>query len=281
MTESASLEGSWPISASAGDAALKAAAKLWFLIAVAGQWIFVYYIAGFYAAPTLEGHFAAWRRNQMLFKGYVPGDTAGNLSFAAHVLLAAVIAFGGALQLLPWVRARVPVVHRWNGRLFMLTALGVSLSGLYMIWVRGGNPTLVGDLAISGDALAIVAFVALAWIAARGREFSAHRRWALRAYLVANGQWFFRVGLFAWILVNRGPVGVGRNLDGPFAVAWDFGCYLAPLAVLEIYLRAKASAGPGGRLAVAGGLFALTALMAIGIFGVYMAMWRPLLGGMK
>ncbi|MDQ2860310.1 MAG: DUF2306 domain-containing protein [Pseudomonadota bacterium] len=278
MTQTLSLAAPRSISSTAGDATLKAAARLWLLVAVIGQWAFLYYIVAFYGSPTLTGHFEAWRRNTMLFKGYVAGDTAGNLSFAAHVLLAAVIAFGGALQLIPWIRSRVPAVHRWNGRLFMLTALGVSLSGLYMIWVRGGNPTLVGDLAISGDALLIIAFAALAWSAARARDIPAHRRWALRLYLVANGQWFFRVGLFAWIMVNRGPVGVGKNLDGPFALFWDFACYLLPLAVLELYLRAKEGAGPGRRFAVAGGLAILTVLTGVGIFGVYMAMWRPLLG---
>jgi len=266
-----------PISASAGETALKAAARLWFLVAVIGQWAFLYYIVAFYGSPTLQGNFQAWSRNTMLLKGYVAGDTVGNLTFAAHVLLAAVIAFGGALQLVPQIRSRLPALHRWNGRLFMLTALGVSLSGLYMIWVRGSSPIFVGALAISLDAALIVAFIALAWRAARARDIPTHRRWALRLYLAANGQWFFRVGLFAWIVVNRGPVGVGKSLNGPFALFWDFACYLLPLAVLEIYLRVKASAGQGRRFAVAGGLAVLTALMGIGIFGVYVAMWRPLL----
>ena len=42
---------------SVGDAALKAAARLWFLVAVIGQWTFVYYIAALYAGLTIQGHF--------------------------------------------------------------------------------------------------------------------------------------------------------------------------------------------------------------------------------
>lgn len=250
---------------------LKTAARLWFLVAVIGQWAFLYYIVAFYASPTLQGNFRAWSRNTDLFKGYVAGDTLGNLSFGAHVMLAAVIAFGGALQLVPWIRTRAMPIHCWNGRVFMLTALGASLSGLYLVWVRGG-PNLIGALTISQNALLIIGFVILAWRSARARRIEAHRRWAMRAYLVANGQWFFRVGLFGMMLFNRAWV-------GPFYLFWGVGCYLVPLGVLELYLRIQDRAGSRARVAMAGGLLVLTALMGIGIVGVYLVAWRPLLVG--
>ena len=263
------------------DTALKATAGLWFLVAVIGQWAFLYYIVAFYGRSTLTGNFQAWSKNTFLFKGYVAGDTAGNLAFAAHALLAAVIAFGGAIQLIPQIRARAISVHRWNGRLFLLTALAVSIDGLYLVWVRGDLQSMVGALALSLNAVLIIVFAALAWRSALRREISTHRRWALRTYLVANAQWFARVGIFAWIIVNRGPVGMTAMWDGPFNYFWFFGCYLLPLAVLELYLRAKESAGPSGRFAMAGGLVVLTALMGVGIFGIATFMWRPLLEAMK
>ena len=257
---------------SVADAALNTAARLWFGVALIGQWAFVYYIANFYGPSTLSGDFHAWSRNTNLVKGYVAGDTAGNVFFGAHALLAAVIAFGGALQLVPRIRARAMIVHRWNGRLFMLTALGVAFSGLYLIWVRGSSPTFLGAMATSLNAVLIIAGVALAWRAALIRDITAHRRWALRAYLVANGQWFFRVGVFAMALL-------APRLVNAFFVWWGFGCTLAPLAVLELYLLARDRGGPGGRLAMAGGLAALSVLTALGVIGVYLAMWRPLLAG--
>ena len=275
MTAAGSTDG-WGLK-SLADRALDGTAKFWLLAAVIGQWVFLYYITAFYGVSTLTGNFPAWRKNHALIKGHVPGDTAGNLAFAAHALLAGVIAFGGAVQLIPQIRARVPAIHRWNGRLFAVTALGVSVTGLYMVWVRGATQGLFGALAISLNAVLIIACVTLAWRAAITRDISVHRRWALRAYMVANGQWFFRVGVFAWIILNQGPVGIGDNFDGPFVRFWGFGCYLAPLAVLELYLRAKDRGGPRGRFAMAGGLTALAALTGMGIFGVYMFMWRPVL----
>src|SRR5512143_3076664 len=81
------------------DVILAAAVRLWFATAVVGQWAFLYYIAAFYDTATLS-------RNAFLLKGYVAGDVAGNAAFGAHVLLATIVTFGVALQLIPQLRAR-------------------------------------------------------------------------------------------------------------------------------------------------------------------------------
>lgn len=249
---------------SVADVTLRAAAGFWFLVAITGQWLFLYYIAAFYGPSTVTGNFQAWSKNTFLRMGYIAGDTAGNLVFAAHVLLAAVITFGGAIQLIPQIRARAIFVHRWNGRLFMLTALAVSIAGLYLVWVRGDR---LGAPALTLNAVLLIALVALAWRSVLTHEISAHRRWALRTYIVANGQWFFRVGVVVSIIVSRG-LGIAVSPDGPLMRFWGFGCYLLPLAVVELYLRAKESGGPRRRFAMAGGLIVLTLLMGVGIFGI-------------
>lgn len=257
--------------------ALRGAARSWFVVAVLGQWWFLYYIAAFYGVSTLQGDLAAWRRNTMLFRGYVQGDTAGNLSFAAHVLLAGVIAFGGALQLVPWIRARAAAFHRWNGRVFLLTAWAVSVSGLYMVWVRGASGSLVGALSTSLNGVLIMTFAALAWRAAWRRDLTTHRRWALRVFLVANAQWFLRVGVCAWILMNGRPRGMRKTHDGWFNYFIDFACFLVPLGVLELYLRVKDRGRPSARWAVASLLAVATLIIAVGVFGFAMFLSRSVL----
>jgi len=133
---------------SVANKALKAAAELWFLVAVIGQWAFLYYIVAFYGPSTFTGNFQVWNRNTFLNMANVPRDTAGNLAFAAHTPLAAVIAFGGAMQLIPQIRARAISVHRWIDRVVFVTALGLSGSGLYMEWVRGDRFNTVGAVAM-------------------------------------------------------------------------------------------------------------------------------------
>lgn len=267
------LSANAPPRESMAGRALSGAAQLWLLVAVIGQWVFFYYIARFYGPSTLGGDFHAWTRNTNLIKGYVAGDGAGNLMFGAHALLAGIIAFGGALQLVPYLRARASAVHRWNGRLFMVTALSVSISGLYLIWVRGSSPTLLGACATSLNAVLIMAFVVQAWRSAVARDIAEHRRWALRAYLVANGQWFTRVGVYAVGILYRPAI-------EPFFVVWGFGCTLVPLAVLELFLRVRDRSGSAGQWAMAGALGTLTVLTAVGVVGYGLSI-RPLLSGFQ
>jgi uncharacterized membrane protein len=270
----------------AADTALKAAARLWFLVAVIGQWIFVYYIVFFYGASAVQGDLEAW--NKVLPHGYIAGDTVGNFAVAMHLLLAAIITVGGPLQLVlgaiitgggprqlsPQFRARVPAVHHWNGRIYLLTALAISLDGLFMAWTRGvagGQP-----FGISLNAVLIMICAAMAVRYAVARDIATHRRWALRLFLVVSGVWFFRVGLMGSIFLNNGPFGFDpATFRGPFLTFLGFAQYLLPLAVLELYLRTQDRAGAPGRFAMAAGLFVLTVAMGIGIFAATMGMWLP------
>ena len=87
---------------------------------------------------------------------------------------------------------------------------------------------------------------------------------------------------YDYIDVPDHVLGVDRqarpDFDGPFVRAWAFGCYLAPLAMLELYLAAERR-GPLPRFAAAAGLGLLTLAAGIGIFGAVMAMWLPRLLG--
>lgn len=270
-----------PAPRGASFALLNGAAGLWWLTAILGQWAFLYYILSFYGASSLSGDFEIWNRLKVMGRTpYVAGDTAGNLAFLAHALAAGIIAFGGALQLVPGIRARFPAFHRWNGRLFLLTVTGLSLSGFYLVWVRGTSPDNLNALSTTFNGILILAFAALALRAAMTRNIAVHRRWAMRLYLVSNAQWFLRVGVFAYFVVNM-ALGNKVKFSDPFLSFWVFGCYLVPIAVLEVYLRAKDRAGPAGRTVVAIGLIVLTLLMATGalafsVFSLKIASGAPL-----
>jgi hypothetical protein len=257
----------------AAKSALDWSARLWVVVAGAGQLVFLFYIAVLYGSAALGGDPAAW--NKVMPKGNVPGDTAGNFAVAMHVLLAAVITGGGLIQLVPQLRRNAPALHRWNGRLYVVTAFVISLGGLYMVWVRG---SATGGVAISLNAVLIMFFAAMAWRQARMRGFGAHRRWALRLFLASSGVWFIRIGVMGWILVNGRPVGFDpETFTGPFITFWSFASYLLPLAVLELYLRAQERAGNRGQFAMAATLAVLTVATAIGIFAATMGMWLPAL----
>lgn len=253
-------------------AALKASARLWFAFAAIGQIGFIYFITVFYIPPTLMGQFEAWNRKPLI-TGYVAGDTAGNLHFAVHVVLAAVMTASGLLQFVPVIRRRLPALHRWNGRLFVVLAVIMSLGGLWLVWVRGTYLTIPGAVSISLLGVLMLLAAALTVRHAMKRRIALHERWALRLFLLVSGVWVQRVGYMAWIILNGGPVGIGPRMDGPFDIAWGFGQFLLPLAVLELYFLARRSRNPAAKLAVAGLVTALTLVMMVGIFGTVAIMW--------
>ncbi len=255
------------------DTALKISAGFWFVMAVIGQWMFIYYIAAHYGGGIAQGDFEAWKNTSI--KGHITGDISGNFMFITHVLMAGIITFGGTLQLVTQIRNRAISFHRWNGRLYIIMAIVMSLGGLYLVWVRGAVLTTLGGVGTSINGVLILIFAFMAIRTARAFELESHRRWALRTFLMVNGVWFFRVGFMAWIVINQGPVGSTENLDGPFDLVWSFANYLLPLAVLEIYLYMKDKGTSVGKIAMAIGLFLLTLLMGVGIFGAYMFMWSP------
>src|SRR5262245_39567802 len=115
-----------PVRPLAGGA-LNTAVAFWFCVTLIGQWVFLYYIVAFYGPAALSGDFEAWNRHPMTSHAFRPGDLVGNIAFGAHVLLAAIIALGGTLQLIPQIRARALPFHRWNGRVFVITAIAAAL----------------------------------------------------------------------------------------------------------------------------------------------------------
>jgi len=258
--------------ASVADTALKTAARFWFAVTVVGQVVFAFTVASFYSLTALRGDYHKWK----FTNGYVPGLSIGNSAVIMHVASAAFVMLAGAVQLVPQIRNRFPAFHRWNGRIYMLTAVTLSVAGLYMTWFRGS----VGDLSVHlGSTLGAV----LIWLCggmalhyALARDFKTHRRWALRFFLVVSGSWFFRIGFFLSFLVFKGPFGFDPvTFRGPFLTFMTFAQYLIPLAVLEIYLRTRDRAGALQRTATAGMLFAVTLVMVAGLFAVAMTQWVP------
>lgn len=259
-----------------GAAALRFTAAGWFVVAAIGQVAFLAFIALFYGVSTLSGDLEAWNAKPLI-TGHVAGDGVGNAQFAAHVLLAAVVTAGGILQFVPWIRRRARAFHRWNGRVYVAFGFVLALGGLWLVWVRGTYLTISGAVSISALAMLIMVFGAMAMRRAMQRRIEDHRRWALRFFIVMNGVWFQRIGYMAWIMLNGAPVGIGRRMDGWFDLVWGFGCYLAPLAVAEIYLWAGRRGGAAVRAATAALLVGATALTAVGIGGAVMIMWWPYL----
>lgn len=271
----ASIPSTFPAAPASQRAWLDQAVRVWFIVTAIGQTIFFLYITGYYAPPVARGTLADWSKYRDLITGHVPGDTIGNAMFGVHVALAALLTLGGVLQLWPALRRRLPTLHRWNGRLFVVAALLAALGGLWLVWGRNSRLSAASDISITLNAVMVLGFVALAWLAARARNFAAHQDWAMRAFFVVSGVWFLRVGIMGFALIAVGLFGADKLLVEAAFPVLSFASYLVPLGIYELYRRARRSPAPAAQSAMAAVLLPLTMVMAVGIFGATMMMWLP------
>ncbi|MEO1658331.1 MAG: DUF2306 domain-containing protein [Pseudomonadota bacterium] len=259
---------SWP------ERFLHGTGTLWFLVAVVGQFAFVVFILAYYGTRTAAGDYPGWN-DKNLIMGYVEGDFWGNVSFGVHVLLAAVMTFGGIFQLIPAMRRHFPAVHRWNGRIFLAIAMILSFTGIGMTWLRGANLAVIAGAMTSINGLMIIVFGALTFRYAVARKIAIHERWAMRTFMVANGVWFFRLSIMAWVVLNQGPRWMNSTLSGPGDILVAGIAYFLPVISLEIYQAGKRSRSGGTKILTGLYVIAMTLLTAIGIFGAIAFMWLP------
>lgn len=253
---------------------LSISAAFWVGMIVLGQWIFSVYILKVYGGSLLGGQPEVW--NEILPKGFVPNDTAGNSALISHILFAVVLNVFGPLQLIPGIRRRYPVFHRWNGRVFMTAGLLAALAGTYMNITRGSiGDTMASAIGTYLNAVLIFIFASVAWRYAVQHKLIEHQRWALRAFMVVSATFFIRVGfVFCMAVVS----GLGYELEAvmdPLYDAWSFLQYLVPLAILEIYFLTQRSRRSTFRLIGASTVFLAGLVMTAGIAMVAFGYWFP------
>jgi hypothetical protein len=207
---------------------------------------------------------------------YIKADTVGNLVFALHMLLAAIVTILGPLQLISRIRAKAPRFHRISGRAYICSAFLVSIDGLYLTWVRGavGGPVSALTISINAMIIMVTAFFCIRY--AVRRNIKLHNQWAVHLLLAMSGVWLFRVFFMCWMVIFRAPVGFDpETFTGPFLYTLDVFVYILPQAAVYLYFRAVFS-GSVRRKNLAGVTLALITLAtAVGIMGAIAGMWLP------
>jgi uncharacterized membrane protein YhdT len=250
----------------------------WFVLAMIGQWLFALYIAMRYGVPVTSGNYSAVNQGNNIV-GYKEGETFYNWVYFSHILPAIVLSISGILQFIPQIRQQFPVIHRWNGRLFLTLGLSGAITGLYLTWIAGNRLSDIGAIGITLNGLLIPIAIALAWRTAVARDFRAHKRWAVHSFLLINGVWSFRLYLFGWFVVNQGPVGNSAKLDGPMDLFFSFACYVLPMLVAELVFWAQRQSSPRKQWLVVAVVWLGFLVTLIGIAAVSFTMWLPTIRG--
>lgn len=256
------------------DRALKAAAAFWFAVLVIGEIIFAGSTALFYGMTALRGDLHSW--NKHLVHGYIAGDPVGNTVLVTHIVAAVLITLSAAAQFIPMIRRRMPRLHRWNGRVFVVTAFGLGCAGSYLLLARGGPTSLTQQVGTGLLGVLVMVSAVLAWWFAMKRDFATHRRWALRLFLLVSTAIFIRasIALVSAILAGAGALDI-TVIQGPVLTVVIYAQYCVPLAVLEFYFWAQTNGGPSARISMAAVLVVLTLVMGAGIAAASAAIFVP------
>lgn len=168
-----------------------------------------------------------------------------NAAMFAHMLAGAIITIAAPLQLLAPVRERYPKIHRWCGYLLFVCALAAAFGGLVYIAMRQTIGGAWMDFAFSlyGVCVATAAVQAVRY--ARARDFSRHRDWALRLFVLAIGSWLYRLHYQIWYLATGG-LWMEPDFSGMFDRFQLFAFFLPYLVAVEFYIRFnRLTARPG------------------------------------
>lgn len=254
-------------SARLANQSLKYTTAFWFVTTLIGQWFFFYYIMAFYGFSVINNNMQIWNRwEPMGSTPYLAGDFSGNLAFAAHAIGAGIVAFGGALQLMPRIRNFYPKFHKINGYVYLITVFCLAISGFYLVWIRDPDPIQLSGIGTTINGILILGFAYLAVRCAINKDITNHRKWALRLFLVSNAQWLLRLGVFSY-MVTGSLLGINPAFGDPFFPIWTFGCFVLPLLTLQLYFYANEKRNNTLKFATSGVLVILTILMMIGMVG--------------
>ncbi len=235
--------------------------------------LFGLYILAFYAAALYDGEMAKW--NGVLPGLYEPGSAVATVGIGAHFAAGGIILALGSIQLIGAVRARLPAVHRWIGRIYVSASILAGLGGLAFILVRGtiGGPVMSLGFGLYGALTVLCAVQALRY--ARARQFDAHRAWALRLFALAIGSWLYRMDYGFWLLLTGG-MGHSQTFRGPFDQVMAFFFYIPNLLVVEVLLRsARREASVAGKFAATVVFVAAGGFLLLGTYYFTRFYWGP------
>jgi hypothetical protein len=233
-------------------------AVVWISAAMFGAYIIAFY------AGALPAHLPA-RWNDNLPGLYTPGNFLATLGIAVHFAAGGVILLLGPIQLFGAVRSAWPALHRWIGRVYVLSAFLAGLGGLLFIAAKG---TIGGEVMNIGfglyGALMVLASVQ-AYRHARARRIDSHRAWAIRLFALAIGSWLYRMDYGFWLMLTDG-IGHTPNFGGPFDHVMAFFFYVPNLIVAEFFIRGTRVRSP---VLKAGSVLVLAGACAFLVLGTY------------
>jgi len=147
-----------------------------------------------------------------------------------HFGIGGIALLTGPFQFIPAMRARLPVLHRWLGRIYVTACLLSGVAGFVL-----ASNTNAGPVARAGFSLLAIFWIlttSMAFIRARQRKFADHKRWMIRSFALTLAAVTLRI----YLPVSAILMGV------EFAVAYPviaFACWVPNAVIAEWLVRGK------------------------------------------
>ncbi len=138
----------------------------------------------------------------------------------------------GGFQFFAGLRRRLPMLHHWVGRTYVLACMLSAIGGIWLaIGTDNGMVARVGFLLLG---IAWIITTGFGYLRARGRQFADHQAWMMRSFSLTFGAVTLRI----YLGLSLGVMGL------PFATAYPAIAYLAwipNLMFAEWLVRRKAA----------------------------------------
>ncbi|AXC12489.1 hypothetical protein ACPOL_3194 [Acidisarcina polymorpha] len=189
------------------------------------------------------GVFVSTRASILLLKGKESGPNGHpyppwTIIHFASALLFAVLAM---MQLVSVVRRRYPLLHRYSGRIAVVSGLIAAITGVCIPFAVVPPRPLLERLYIVVYFGGVASCLLLGLRAARRHDFAMHRIWMIRAVAAAGAVMTQRITFPIFVLTFgiHSERAFWSEFVGAFALGWAINLTLA-----ECWLRWTPSAGP-------------------------------------
>lgn len=139
--------------------------------------------------PIIAGIFKVYQLN----KGIPTNDTlrfgANPIPFVIHIVVVTIYSVLGAFQFAPGFRKKYLNLHRQNGKILVVAAVLVAITGLWMTFIYpfatlDGNAVYLARLVVGA---AMLIFIFFGVVAIFKTNYADHGHWMIRAYALALG----------------------------------------------------------------------------------------------
>ncbi|MFH8982860.1 DUF2306 domain-containing protein [Streptomyces varsoviensis] len=199
-------------------------------LAVAG------YFTGQYATDSLQ---SLGSRNVGLADEYASRPLPIQIAFYTHISAAGLALAIGPFQFVRAIRRRRPGLHRWTGRVYLITIGFAAVAGFVMSFFNSAG--LVGFFGFGGLAVLWAWVSYRAYRAARERDFASHRAWMIRSFALTFAAPTLRLWLGLLITVQNlaGSDAEGQEIFDNAYAAVPFLSWLPNIVIAELMIRRR------------------------------------------